>query len=66
MKFSIPDLANRVATTCIAKRFTFFAVSSIVSLVLATGLLSTQFDGTFNALLTESDPYLDELVRMDD
>ncbi|MFZ8955417.1 MAG: efflux RND transporter permease subunit [Pseudohongiellaceae bacterium] len=32
---------------------------------LASGLLSTRFDGTFNALLTQSDPYLDELELMD-
>ncbi len=66
MTFDLTALASRIASFCVARRFPLFAISTLISVVLATGLLSTKFDGTFNALLTESDPYLDELSRMDE
>lgn len=66
MKLDISAMATRVANFCVDRRMPLFALSTLVALLMAVGLLSTQFDGTFNALLTESDPYLDELVRMDE
>ncbi|MCG8414178.1 MAG: hypothetical protein MI746_08150, partial [Pseudomonadales bacterium] len=66
MKLDISAIATRVASACVVNRTPLFIMSTVVSVVMAIGLLNTQFDGTFNALLTESDPYLDELVRMDE
>ena len=62
----IPALSSTIADRCVTRRLSLFVVSVLTTIALATGLLSTQFDGTFNALLTESDPYLDDLVRMDE
>ena len=64
MTLDIPAISARVADWCVARRYLLFIASVLSTLALATGLLATQFDGTFNALLTESDPYLDELERM--
>lgn len=66
MTLDIPAISARVADWCVTRRYLLFVASVFSILGLATGLLATQFDGTFNALLTESDPYLDELERMDD
>ena len=66
MKLDLSALANRVATLCVERRLALFTASGLMMVMLATGILLTSFDGTFNALLTESDPYLDELEIMDD
>ncbi len=62
----MPGPAARVADFCVTQRMPLFALSTLISLLLATGLSGTRFDGTFSALLTESDPYLNELARMDE
>ena len=66
MKLDLSAPANRVATLCVERRLALFSTSGLMMAMLATGILLTSFDGTFNALLTESDPYLDELEIMDD
>ncbi len=66
MNLNMPAIAANVAARGVRARLPLFVVSVVGILVLASGLLRTQFDGTFNALLTESDPYLDELERMDE
>ena len=66
MSLDLSVLAARVAKAGVSSRLLLFTLSLVSVLFLATGLLRTQFDGTFNALITESDPYLDELVRMDE
>lgn len=66
MKLDIPALSSRIASWCVTRRLSLFIASVFTTLALASGLLIIQFDGTFNALLTESDPYLDDLARMDE
>ena len=65
MPIDFTDFAKKLAERCIKSRLIFFIVSCVTITALASGLLSTRFDGTFNALLTQSDPYLDELELMD-
>lgn len=66
MNLNMPVIASKVAARGVSARLPLFLFSILGVLILASGLLRTQFDGTFNALLTESDPYLDELERMDE
>lgn len=66
MSLDVSVIAASVASKGVKARLPLFIVSVLGVVLLATGLLRTQFDGTFNALLTESDPYLDELSRMDE
>lgn len=60
------SFSNRVADFTIAHRklLTLFAV--LTSILLTTGIIRTNFDTSLEALLTESDPYLDELLLMDE
>lgn len=58
--------SQTVATFCVNKRNLLFIISSILSLLLATGILCTSFDSSLSALLTKSDPYLDELELLQD
>ena len=65
MPIDFSAFAKKLAEHSVRSRLTFFIVSCVASTALSSGLLSTRFDGTFNALLTQSDPYLDELELMD-
>jgi uncharacterized protein len=58
------SLSRRVADFTIGNRTLLTLLSAVISLLLATGILRTSFDTSLNALLTESDPYLDELLTM--
>jgi len=58
------SLSKRAADITIAYRKLFALLSVVVCLLLATGIIRTSFDTSLNALLTESDPYLDELLLM--
>ncbi len=60
------SLSKRVADFTIVNRKLLTVLSTIASLLLATGILRTSFDTSLNALLTESDPYLDELLLMEE
>jgi predicted RND superfamily exporter protein len=66
MKLDISALSYSLANWCVTRRLPLFIGSLLTTILLASGLLIIQFDGTFNALLTESDPYLEDLVRMDE
>ncbi|MDA1370944.1 MAG: MMPL family transporter [Proteobacteria bacterium] len=55
------SLANRIADYAVANRKRLFVISTLLTILLATGILRTSFDTSLNALLTQSDPYLDEL-----
>lgn len=57
-------LSQRVADFTIANRVLLTALSVLASLLLATGILRTSFNTSLDALLTQSDPYLDELLSM--
>lgn len=59
-------LSQRVADFSIAHRVLLTVLSALASVLLATGILRTSFDTSLDALLTESDPYLDELIAMQD
>ena len=65
MPIDFSAFAKKLAERCVKSRLPFFLVSCVAISALASGLLSTRFDGTFNALLTQNDPYLDELELMD-
>lgn len=58
------SFSKRVADFTIARRKLLTVLSAVISLLLATGITRTDFDTSLGALLTESDPYLDELVLM--
>ncbi|MDP6653270.1 MAG: MMPL family transporter, partial [Gammaproteobacteria bacterium] len=60
------SLADRVADYCVANCRVLFTVASVITLLLASGILRTSFDTSLDALLTRSDPYLDELELLDD
>ncbi|MCY4264704.1 MAG: MMPL family transporter [Gammaproteobacteria bacterium] len=66
MKPDLSTLAIRTAGFCVSRRIALFTLSTLVCMVFAVGLLNISFDGSFDALLTESDPYLDELAHMDE
>jgi len=60
-EFVQQSLADRVADYCVANCTVLFTVASVITLLLASGILRTSFDTSLDALLTRSDPYLDEL-----
>jgi predicted RND superfamily exporter protein len=59
-------LSNRVATFTVERRTLLFILSAIACIFLATGIFRSSFDTSFSALLTESDPYVDELEQMEE
>jgi uncharacterized protein len=54
------SISTRIAAITVARRTALFILASLVTLTLATGILRTDFDTSLTALLTQSDPYLDE------
>ena len=65
MKPDLTTIAARVAGFSISRRVPLFALCLLFFIVPAFGLLKTNFDGSFSALLTKSDPYLEEVEMMD-
>ena len=59
-------LSNRVATFTVERRRLLLILSVIASTILAAGIFRSSFDTSFSALLTQSDPYVDELERMEE
>ncbi len=59
-------LSQRVATFVVKRCNLLLAVSFIASAVLATGIIRNTFDTSFSALLSQSDPYIEELERMEE
>ena len=55
------SLSQRVAHLTVANHKILIMLATVVTLLLSIGILRTSFDTSLNALLTESDPYLDEL-----
>lgn len=55
-----------IAEFTIVRRFALAAVAFVVGVLLATGILKNGFDTSLGALLTQSDPYLDELEILAD
>ena len=65
MPIDFSAFSMKLAGTCVRYRLPLSVVSCVAVSALASGLLLTRFDGTFNALLTQSDPYLEELELLD-
>ena len=63
---STKPFSKRVADFTILNRKLLTVLSAIISLLLAMGIVRTSFDTSLEALLTESDPYLDELFLMNE
>lgn len=57
--------SQRVADFSVRRRRILLILASVITLILATGILRTSFDTSLNALLTRSDPYLDEYDLLD-
>ena len=62
---SYNSIANLVADFTVVKRKTLFVLASLLTILLATGILRISFDTSLNALLARSDPYLNELETLD-
>ncbi len=58
------SLSVRVGDTVVAWRHGLFLLATLATALLATGILRTSFDTSLSALLSESDPYVDELDRL--
>ena len=54
-----------LATTAVTRRGALLLFSIISGLILAIGIMSTTFNTSAGELLSESDPYLDELEEME-
>lgn len=57
--------SQRVADFTVGHRKLLLILASVISLLLAAGLLRTSFDTSITALLTQSDPYLEEFDAFD-
>ena len=60
------SISQGVADFSVAYRILLFALATVITLILSTGILRTSFDTSLSALLTESDPYLDEMELLDE
>lgn len=63
---STKPFSTRAADFTIAYRKLLTVFSVLLSLLLATGIVRTSFDTSLEALLSESDPYLNELTLMNE
>lgn len=59
-------ISQQVAQFTVHRRLQLIAVSTLMMVLLGLGILRTSFDTSLNALLTESDPYLDELIALEE
>lgn len=55
--------SNSIASSLVRKRYLALSAVLLITLFLATGMFRLSFDTTLGALLTRSDPYLDELEQ---
>jgi len=55
------SFSNKLATAITSNRWLLFFISLLVTAVLALGILRSQFDTSLAALLSQSDPYIEEL-----
>lgn len=61
-----PVISQRVANFTVAHRTLLLITATLLTALLSSGILRTTFDTSLSALLTESDPYLDELELLDE
>lgn len=61
-----PTISQSVATFTIAQRYVLLAIATLLTALLGTGILHTSFDTSLSALLSESDPYLDEMDLLEE
>ena len=57
--------SQSIAEFIVFRRIPLLVLATAITCLFATGILRTNFDTSLSALLTESDPYLDELDLMD-
>ena len=57
-------LSKKIAEFIVKNRFRLAVLAIVITCSFATGILRTDFDASLSALLTESDPYLEELDLM--
>ena len=55
-----------IAKAVVARRGTLFSLSLVSALALSFGIVFTTFNTSVGELLSESDPYLDELAEMEE
>ena len=65
MEAKNPVISQRVAQYTIANRYALLILATFLTVFLSTGILRTSFDTSLSALLSNSDPYLDELDLLD-
>ena len=64
--FSLKFLSSeKVAEAAVLNRITLFILATILTCLFGSGVFKTTFNSSLNALLTQSDPYLNELEEMD-
>lgn len=58
--------SQQVGEFTVSHRKLLLLIASLISLVLASGILRTSFDASLEALLSRSDPYLDEVELLEE
>ncbi len=58
-------MIERVADFCLSRRSALFSIAMAATPLLASGVLRLDFDSSLDALLTRSDPYVEELERLE-
>ncbi|MBM87904.1 MAG: hypothetical protein CMQ41_05945 [Gammaproteobacteria bacterium] len=66
MDSSKPIISQHVAAFTVANRYLLLWFSAALTAFLSFGILRISFDTSLSALLTESDPYLEELELLND
>ena len=56
--------SEKVAEAAVLNRITLFVLAAILTCLFGSGIFKTTFNSSLNALLTKSDPYLNELEEM--
>ena len=56
---------KKIAETTVSNRSGLFILSLILTCIFGSGIFKTSFDSSLSALLSQSDPYLDELEEVD-
>ena len=56
---------KKIAETTVSNRSGLFILSLILTCIFGSGIFKTSFDSSLSALLSQSDPYLNELEEVD-
>ena len=58
-------MTGRIAEFCLGRRHLLLMAAAVGSLLLGLGMIRLDFDSSLDALLTRSDPYIEELERFE-